>query len=174
MSKCVEHPGRDGVVSYGGEYYCARCRDGIIRARTRVGHDIDPRECFVVFRGGDTWEKIMGTGCAHWVAHERQIRNGGKDGECLLGYTLRVEDLIAGLSTRSLNHARSNISVRDIYVTANGKHCGLVVEIDERREPGGKRKITIRHDSSSSSGSGPGVVENDFDEHFQGTGQFKW
>jgi hypothetical protein len=128
MSKCVEHRGRDGVMSYGGNYYCAKCRDGIIRARTRVGGDIEPPDCFVMFRGGDTWEKIDGTGCAHWVAHERQIRRGGRDTECLLGYTLRVEDLIAGLSTRSLDHARRKISVGDIYVTANGQHCGLVVQ----------------------------------------------
>src|SRR5713101_3971604 len=100
MSKCIEHPGRDGVMSYGGDYYCAICRAGIIRARTHVHRkDISPWECFVMFRGGDTWEAIKGTGCAHWVAHECEIRSGGRDGECLLGYTLRIEDLIAGLST---------------------------------------------------------------------------
>ena len=161
-------------MSYGGNYYCAKCRDGIIRARSRGGHDIDPRDCFVVFGGGDTWEKITGTGCAHWVAHERGIRSGGKDGDCLLGYTFRVEDLIAGLSTKSLDHARSNINVGDIYVTANERHCGLVVQIEESRKPGDRTKITIRHDSSNSSGTGRGVVENDFDQHFHGTGDFYW
>jgi hypothetical protein len=174
MSKCVKHRGRDGVMSYGGNYYCAKCRDGIIRARTQVGHDIDPRECFVVFCGGDAWEKIEGTGCAHWVAHERQIRSGGNDEGCLLGYTLRVEDLIAGLSTRSLDHARRNISVGEIYVTTNEGHCGLVVSVDQSSQAGGRRQITIRHDSSNSSGTGRGVVEDDFDEHFHGTGKFKW
>jgi hypothetical protein len=127
-----------------------------------------------MFHGGDSWKAITGTGCAHWVAHDREIHSGGNDERCLLGYTLRVEDLIAGLSTRSLDHARRSISVGDIYVTADHEHCGRVVEIDETREPGGKRKITIRHDSSNSSGTGRGVVEDDFDEHFHGRGEFKW
>lgn len=171
MSKCFYHPGREAVMLYGGKYYCAKCRDGIIRARTRVGHDIEPRECFVEFRGGDTWEKIEGTGCAHWVAHETN-RDGG-DEKCLKGYTLRIPDLIAGLSTRSLAQGRGSISVGDIYVTADHRHCGRVVRIDESEERGGKRKITIRNDSSSSIG-GRGVVEDDFDEHFHGRGEFKW
>jgi hypothetical protein len=45
----------------------------------------------------------------------------------------------------------------------------LVAEIEESRKPGGKRKITIRHDSSNSAGTGHGVMESDFDEHFHGT-----
>jgi len=159
-------------MSYGGNYYCAKCRDGIVGARTRVGGDIEPRECFVVFHGGDSWDKIIGTGCAHWVAHE--IASDHKGEGCLRGYTLRVEDLVAGLSTRSLEHGRRGVSIGDIYVTAKGTHCGLVVKIDEGRTPDADRKITIRHDSSNSSGTGHGVVENDFDEHFHGTGHFYW
>jgi hypothetical protein len=127
-----------------------------------------------MFRGGDTWKAITGTGCAHWVAHERQIHSGGNDEKCLLGYTLRIPDLIARLSTRSLDHDRGNIRVGDIYVTADHGHCGLVVRIEESREQGGKRKITIRNDSSSNDGSGRGVVEDDFDERFHGRGEFKW
>lgn len=172
MSKCVYHPGRDGVMSYGGKYYCAKCQKNIGDARKRVGSDIKPSECFVEFHGGDTWKKIDGTGCAHWVAHETNSRGGHE--ECLLGYILRIPDLIAGLSTRSLDHGRGSISVGDIYVTANHGHCGLVVRIDESRERGGERKITIRHDSSNSSGTGHGVMESDFDDHFHGKGEFKW
>lgn len=112
MSKCFQHPGREGVMLYGRKYYCAKCRKNIDDARRSVGHDIDPRQCFVEFCGGDTWKKIEGTGCAHWVAHE--INCGCKDEGCLLGYTLRVEDLIAGMSTRSLDQGRRNISVGDI------------------------------------------------------------
>lgn len=170
MSKCFHHKGRESVMSYGGKYYCAKCREGINDARRRVGHDIEPKECFVEFRGGDTWEKIEGTGCAHWVAHETS-RSGGN--ECLLGHTLRIPDLIAGLSTRSLDHGRGSVSVGDIYVTADHKHCGLVVRTEESRDPGGKIKITIRNDSSSSR-EGRGVVDDDFDNHFHGRGQFKW
>lgn len=171
MSKCFHHKGREAVMLYGGKYYCANCQKGIEDARKSVCHDIYPRECFVEFQGGDTWGKIIGTGCAHWVAHETN-RSGGK--ECLLGHTLRVEDLIAGLSTRSLDHGRKNIRVGDIYVTANHGHCGLVVRIDESREKGGHRKITIRNDSSKSSCGGRGVIEDDFDDHFHGSGEFYW
>ena len=103
MSKCVHHPGHNGVVLYGRNYYSAKCKEGIAGARKGVHRDIEPKECFVMFRGGDTWETIEGTGCAHWVAHERQIHSGGQDRQCLLGYTLRIPDLIAGLSTRSLD-----------------------------------------------------------------------
>jgi hypothetical protein len=64
--------------------------------------------------------------------------------------------------------------VGDIYVTADHGHCGLVEEIEESRDPGDGRKITIRHDSSKQNGGGDGVVEDDFDEHFHGRGEFKW
>ncbi len=171
MSKCFYHQGREGVMLYGRKYYCAKCRENINHARGRVGPDIEPKPCFVEFHGGDTWKKIDGTGCAHWVAHEIG-RNGGE--ECLLGHTLRIPDLIAGLSTRSLDHGRGSVSVGDIYVTADHRHCGLVVRTEDSREPGGKIKITIRNDSSNSAGTGRGVVDDDFDEHFHGRGQFKW
>ncbi len=172
MSKCFYHQGREAVMLYGGKYYCAKCRENIDHARKRIGRDIEPKACFVEFRGGDTWEKIDGTGCAHWVAHEIN-KTGGSD-ECLLGCTLRVEDLIAGLSTRSLAHGRGSIKVGDIYVTANRGHCGRVASIDGSGEPGGRLKVMIRHDSSNSSGTGHGVMESDFDDHFHGKGEFKW
>jgi hypothetical protein len=72
-----------------------------------------------------------------------------------------------------LDHGRGSISVGDIYVTADHKHCGLVVRTEESRDPAGKIKITIRNDSSSSSG-GRGVVDDDFDNRFHGRGEFKW
>ncbi len=157
---------------YGGKYYCAECQERIDDARKSVCPLIDPRECFVEFRGGDTWGKIVGTGCAHWVAHEIN-RTGGSD-ECLLGHTIRIPDLIAGLSKRSSDHGRRNISVGDIYVTANHGHCGLVVSVDENTEQGGKPKIVIRNDSSTSTCEGRGVVDDDFDHHFHGKGEFYW
>ncbi len=174
MSKCVYHQGREAVMLYGGKYYCAKCRAGIDDARLRVCGDIEPRECFVMFHGGDTWKAITGTGCAHYVAYKRGIRNGGEDERCLLGYTLRIPDLIASLSTRSLDHGRRDISRGDIYVTADHSHCGWVTEIEEHREPRGTRTITIENDSSNSSCTGRGVVEDDLDEHFHGRGEFYW
>ncbi|MGH7813168.1 MAG: hypothetical protein ACREQI_04105 [Candidatus Binataceae bacterium] len=131
-----------------------------------------------MFHGGDDWEPIIGTGCAHWVAHERGIRQGRDDERCVKGYTFRIPILLAAkASTRSFHsnddRTRRYISVGDIYVLYEygvPKHCGLVVRIIESSEPGGRRRIIIRHDSSKQGG----VVENDFDEHFHGSGEFHW
>jgi len=174
MSHCRYHSGRDGVISIGHYYYCAQCKEGIEGAKRTVHGGIQPPDCFVWYIGNDKWEKIPGTGCAHFVAHERGIRQGRDDEKCLKGYTFRIPALIAGRSTRSFDgkrvSSRSNLAVNDIYVTPDKSHCGLVVRVEKSREPGGGRKITIRHDSSHLGR----VADSDFDEYFHGRGLFYW
>lgn len=105
-------------MEYGGVRYCAKCRDGMIAARKEVSRDVVPKDCFIVYRGNDTWTPIIATGCAHWVAHQLDIHTGWGGDKCLLGYTYRVPVLIEGCSLVSLQDVRSG----DIWFNSEENH----------------------------------------------------
>ena len=52
----------------------------------------------------DPLRAIPGTGCAHWVAHQKGIRGGGPT--CDAGFAIRISDLIAGRSSSNLSKAK--------------------------------------------------------------------
>jgi hypothetical protein len=157
---CVYHPGRPSVTTVYGKDYCKQCKDGIDAAVAAVDQHVEPKACFIVYRGSDTWEPITGTGCAHWVSHQLGVSQGTNSEKCLADRTIRVPTLIAGRTTV----ARSNVNLNDIYVTPPEDHCGLVVAVTTAGA-----KITIRHDSSAQGG----VRTNDFDDYFKGNGSFR-
>lgn len=156
---CIHHPGRATVATVYGKEYCQQCKDGIGAAVVKVDKHVEPKDCFVVYRGNDIWEPITGTGCAHWVSHQIGANHGGTSEKCLADRTIRVATLIAGRP----KIARADVKVDDIYVTPAEDHCGLVKAVT----PGGAT-ITIRHDSSAQGG----VRDNDFDQYFKGNGFF--
>ena len=49
------------------------------------------------FLGGTPWGPIRGTGCAHFVPHEKNMRALGGVAHCLEGVLVRVVDLFPGL-----------------------------------------------------------------------------
>ncbi len=161
--KCIHHPGRKTVVDFAGKGYCQKCRAGQQDAVQQVDKHITPADCFVWYVGRDTWEPIGGTGCAHWVAHEKGLKAGSGEPCCLGGYVVRVPDLVNG-KTRIVDL----IEVRpgDIYANSKLDHCGLVVEAMPDPQLGAK--ISIKHDSSRQGG----VFVNDFHSHFKGRGYF--
>lgn len=106
MPRCKLHPGRESVMEYNRVEYCARCQTGITLARTQVTRDIEPKDCFIQYHGDDEWMPIMGTGCAHWLAHELRTKKGAADERCLLGYTYRVKVLIQGLTPVELPYVQ--------------------------------------------------------------------
>jgi len=166
MSKCEHHPGRnaDGDTSF-GKKFCTKCAEQIKKAQSSVSSHVNPKECFIIYKGGATgWETFYGTGCAHWVAHQRGIKYGFSSDKCALGYSIKVPDVISG--AHKIEN-RAEVRTGDIWVNDKSipDHCGIVVKVESEGE---KVKISIRH---CSSGQG-GVVTNDFDAHWSGKGKF--
>ena len=163
MPKCAIHPARDSALTVNNRHYCSACRDAIRTASTRVDRHVQPPACFVWYTGGaQGWQPIPGTGCAHWVAHQRNIRPGGVGGNaCLEGFPIRVPTIIQGKTEVQ----RGSVQVNDIWVSPTQDHTGLVVRVT----PGNPSPaIMIRHDSSRQGG----VFENDFATYFHGQGRF--
>lgn len=160
--KCVYHPGRDAVGTRNGRSYCQICKDNQDNAARSVDGHVVPRDCFIWYIGGDRWRSIDGTGCAHWIAHEKNLSGSGGV-ICLAGYPTRVSELVSG---RQRVRDITTVRVGDIYTTNSLDHCGLVVAV----QPGTRSsiRISIRHDSSRQGG----VFTNDFHTHFKGRGMF--
>ena len=157
---CVHHPGRPTAAILFGKQYCQQCKSGIDVAVLQVDVHVVPKECFVVYKGSDTWTPITGTGCAHWVAHQLGASAGTAAENCLAGRTLKVKTLIEGRK----EIARADVKKEtDIWVNEVEDHCGLVVAVTT-----GAAKVTIRHDSSRQGG----VKDNDLDQYFGGKGSF--
>ena len=125
MARCVHHPGREAVLTINQKGYCANCQSGIIAARRLVDRHVQPRDCFVCYAGANNWQAIAGTGCAHWVAHQRGMRSRAVGEQCLEGYLYRVRTLVQGMMVVPL----ANVRVNDIYVTPTTDHTGLVIRV---------------------------------------------
>jgi hypothetical protein len=107
---------------------------------------VSPKDCFV-WRDGPPatpWRPIPGTGCAHWVAHEKGISDNPG---CYDGNAIRVSQVTSGRTSYSISDAE----VGDIWTNSGETHCGIVLSVS-----GGQAHV--RH---CSSGSG-GVVESWF------------
>ncbi len=128
----------------------ASCFDGQIcyptkeEAVTHVPTHVEPKECFIWNDGpsGTTWRVIPGTGCAHWVAHQLNIRGGAT---CYDGYSIRVRDVIYGLTEVQIQYCKAG----DIWTNSECTHCGIV-----RQVANGKALV-----ENCSSGEG-GVVQS--------------
>ena len=166
MAKCKHHPGRAGAVKHGGMAYCEECKKQIESAAKSVAKHVSPSGCFVVYEGGKygwlsfTQKSKSNTGCAHWVAHQKNIKRGAA---CLLGYTYRVKDLVKGLRLIS---DQKGIKVGSIWANDKLSHCGIVTAVKPAKS--GDPQITIQHCSSNQGR----VATNDWKKHFKGGGKF--
>jgi hypothetical protein len=164
MPRCYLHPGREAVWEYNRVEYCAKCKSGIRLAIEEVRSDVTPKDCFIRYARYDVWEPIAGTGCAHWVAHEKDIQSGRADDKCLFGYTYRVHVLADICSEVALEYVRSG----DIWISDKEDHAGLVIRVMPNLYPDEMPEITICHDSSRQHG----LAINDFQTYFHGRGWF--
>lgn len=136
-----------GMLSFSAEEYESRSyyatRD---EAVANVPTHVSPKYCFVWKDGGASlpWRPIPGTGCAHWVAHQKGIHASPG---CYDGYGIRVSQVTDGRTRYSI----ANANVGDIWSNTDGSHCGIVISV-------GSGQVKVRH---CSSGSG-GVVESWF------------
>ena len=103
-------------------------------------------------------------GCAHWVAHERNIKKGSKGEQCMLGFPFRVKTMIGGMAEVML----ADVRVNDIYCTPSKDHTGLVIKVVADPKAPAAPKLTIRHDSSAQGK----VSDSEFATHFKGKGNF--
>jgi len=123
MAKCFLHPGRDSVINVAAKNYCQQCKDGQQAAAAQVAQKnkhVEPKACFVTYKGGDSWLPFLGTGCAHWVAHQLDISSGAPSNQCLEGHSIRVPDVIQGKQKISIG----DVVVNDIWANDALTHMG--------------------------------------------------
>lgn len=131
----------DPTMVQSRSYYASR--DEAVR---NVPYHVEPKYCFV-WRDGPSstpWRPIPGTGCAHWVAHQKGIQASPG---CYDRYAIRVSQVTSGKTRYSISQGRNG----DVWTNTDGSHCGIVIGV-------GSGYVKVRH---CSSGSG-GVVVNDF------------
>ncbi|GEA87000.1 hypothetical protein [Cellulomonas cellasea] len=120
------------------------------QARAMVDGHVQPRSCFIEYEGSRAgWRAIPGTGCAHWVAHQR----GGPTGTsnvCELGFKYRVTELLASLTQRSADLQSARVG--DVWSASGSSHVGIIRAVT--REDGGARvvSVSVENDSSASGG----------------------
>lgn len=167
MAKCSIHPGLDVAATVNGVDVCAQCKGEIEAAVKKVDKHVEPKGCFVWYEGGKTgWQPIPGTGCAHWVAHQRGIKRGSKGEQCMLGFPFRVATAIGGTSQVK---KIEDVKAGDFYVSDKGDHMGLVCKVTPNPKDPKKPTIVIRHDSSRQGK----VSENEYSTYFKGSGVFR-
>ena len=82
---------------------------------------------------------MPGTGCAHWISHQLGFTRGLT---CDVGHSVRVRDVIAGMSPKTLGEA----AVGDIWrSTEVASHAGIVREVLAGA-------VLVEHDSTRRNG----------------------
>ena len=152
-------------VYFGTQYCPVTCHDGQSCYSTKedavaaVSGHVEPKDCFVWDDGPDEcpWRPIPGTGCAHWVAHELEIKKGTI--RCDAGYSIRVEDIVSGRKKVDLEDCKKG----DVWTTNpirwmpilwifRTKHCGLVRDISPAPGHVVSGEVLVEHDSSNQGG----------------------
>ncbi|MEO5629806.1 MAG: hypothetical protein ABIQ62_08580 [Thermomonas sp.] len=134
-----------------------------LQAVLQVPRHVEPKPCFVTHVNNlFGWDSLAGTGCAHWVAHQKNLRRGhpGDGHTCVLGHPTRVRDVVLGRAVIP----DSMVQRGDIWATED--HCGVVETV--MRVPMAPVAIMIRNCSSKQGG----VYLNDWKSHFKGAGKF--
>jgi hypothetical protein len=135
----------------------------------KVDKHVEPKNCFIWFMDSKRgYEPIPGTGCAHWIAHEKGWNNGKESSNgCKEKYLIRVKDVV--------KKSGSEVAVEDVcpgnvWVNDKQDHCGIVRKVEPSKDPAKdpNPKIEIEH---CSSGQGK-VAKNDWATHFKAGGKF--
>ena len=135
----------------------------------KVDKHVSPKECFVWFidnkRG---YEPIPGTGCAHWVAHEKGWNSGKESSNgCKKNYLIRVKDIVSKSGSQV---AVTDVVVGNVWVNDKQDHCGIVSKVDPPKDPAKNPNPTIEIENCSS-GQGK-VAKNDWATYLKGAGKF--
>lgn len=126
---------------------------------------ITPKDCFVWNDNSDPdhpWRVIFGNGCAHWVSHElglgidsswRRWERGEIEpplpaeawNVCYDGFYIKVEDVCPEDQRQDWKCCQKG----DIWVRADGGHCGIVRDVTKDPETGEVISLKIEHCSSA-------------------------
>ncbi len=167
---CAIHPVATRAAFICDRPYCARCVAEMQAAVASLDGHVTPRDCFIWYSGNrNGWARIMGTGCAHYVAHQLNIGVGGP--RCLAGFSHRVADVIIGRQV--VDGGLAAVQVNDIWVSPIRNHTGLVSQIDppppqSPGKPPNPPVVWITHASSAQHR----LATNRFDTYFHGSGDF--
>jgi hypothetical protein len=163
MANCLIHSAVKAVYSLYGQSYCEKCKKDMEEARKKVDKHVVPKECFIEYKGSKAgWGAIDGTGCAHWLAHQKNVKKGSA--KCLAGFTLRVPDMVTGKSEVKL----ADVKVGDFYTKPGLAHIGVVISVTKPKKDGDPPDIMIENDSSAQGG----VAKNSFATYFKKQGRF--
>lgn len=135
----------------------------------KVDKHVSPKECFVWYMDNTRgFEPIPGTGCAHWIAHEKGW-SGGKPGTngCNKKYLFRVKDIV---SKSGSEVAVADVKVGNVWVNTDQTHCGIVCKVEPSDDPtkDPNPTIEIQH-CSIRQGK---VAKNDWASDFDAAGKF--
>jgi hypothetical protein len=135
----------------------------------KVDKHVSPKECFVWYidnkRG---YEPIPGTGCAHWVAHEKGWNSGKESSNgCKKNYLIRVKDIVGKSGSQV---AVEDVKIGNVWVSDDQNHCGIVSHVTPPMDPAKAPKPTIEIESCSSRQGK--VAKNDWATYYKGGGKF--
>jgi hypothetical protein len=135
----------------------------------KVDKHVSPKECFVWYTDNKRgWEPIPGTGCAHWVAHEKGWNSGKESSNgCKLKFLFRVKDIIKKSGSEV---ALADVKPGNVWVNAKETHCGIVRKVEPPKEGAKDSRPTIEIEHCSS-GQGK-VAKNDWATYLKGEGKF--
>ncbi len=125
-------------------------------AAGHVRKTVVPSACFVWKPGSAKcpWRVIPGTGCAHWVAHQLNLKGSTK---CDAGFLIRVKDVVNGRKELRLRAAAPG----NLWTNRDKSHIGII-RVVKKNDKGDVVQVLVEHDSDSETGGGRGVVKNWF------------
>jgi hypothetical protein len=135
----------------------------------KVPKHVSPKDCFVWFMNNKVgFAPCPGTGCAHWIAHEKGWNNGreGSNG-CHKKFLIRVKDIV-GKSGSEVDP--QNVKVGNVWVNDGASHCGIVCKVTPAKAGAKDPNPTIEIEHCSS-GQGK-VAKNDWAKFFKAGGTF--
>jgi len=135
----------------------------------KVDKHVSPKECFVWYidnkRG---YEPIPGTGCAHWVAHEKGWNSGKESSNgCKKNYLIRVKDIVSKSGSQV---AVEDVKIGNVWVSDDQNHCGIVSQVTPPKDAAKGPKPTIEIESCSSKQGK--VAKNDWATYYTSGGKF--
>jgi len=135
----------------------------------KVDKHVSPKECFVWYMDNKRgYEPIPGTGCAHWVAHEKGWNSGKESSNgCKKNYLIRVKDIVSKSGSQV---AVAAVTVGNVWVSDDQNHCGIVSQVVPPKDPATDPKPTIEIESCSSKQGK--VAKNDWATYYKGGGRF--
>src|SRR5262249_31562912 len=135
----------------------------------KVDKHVSPKECFVWFMDSKRgYEPIPGTGCAHWVAHQKGWNSGKESSNgCKKNFLIRVKDIVGKSGSQV---ALKDVKVGNVWVSDDLNHCGIVCKVTPTKDKAADPTPTIEIQSCASRQGK--VATNDWATYYKSGGKF--